>query len=125
MKNIIINKQEIAKNDYKNLVQELQSIISNGQHQAYKAVDNIKVQAYWQIGERIVREEIKNQDRADYEKYLINELTLDLKIGRRLLYEIIKFYRVYPIVHTLCAQLSWSHFCLLIQLNNKNERSFY
>jgi hypothetical protein len=39
--------------DYKSLLQELQSIIQKGQYAAYKAVDNIKVQTYWQLGERI------------------------------------------------------------------------
>ncbi|MBI5392976.1 DUF1016 family protein [Candidatus Woesearchaeota archaeon] len=28
-------------------------------------------------------------------------------------------------MHTLCAQLSWSHYCLLIKLKNKEERLFY
>lgn len=125
MKNIEINQKEVNNSDYKSLVQELQSIISQGQHQAYKTVDNIKVQAYWQIGERIVREEMKNKERAKYEEYLINNLTIDLGIGRRLLYEIINFYRVYPIVHTVCAQLSWSHLRLLIKLNNDKERNYY
>lgn len=54
MEKVKINK------DYKNLLEELKSIITKGQHQAYKAVDNIKVQTYWQLGERIVREEMKN-----------------------------------------------------------------
>jgi len=41
--------------DYQNLLDELKSIIAQGQYQAYKAVDNIKVRIYWQLGERIVR----------------------------------------------------------------------
>jgi hypothetical protein len=32
--------------DYQNLLDELKSIIAKGQFQAYKAVDNIKVQTY-------------------------------------------------------------------------------
>jgi hypothetical protein len=42
-----------------NLLDELKSIIAQGQYQAYRAVDNIKVRTYWQLGERIVRESIK------------------------------------------------------------------
>ncbi len=38
--------------DYQNLLDELKSIIAKGQYQAYKAVDNIKVQTHWQLGER-------------------------------------------------------------------------
>jgi len=43
--------------DYQSLLNELQSIIAQGKGRAYQAVDNIRVQTYWQIGERIVREE--------------------------------------------------------------------
>lgn len=119
------SQEMINPKDYQSLLQDLNSIITNGQYRAYKAVDNIKVQAYWQIGERIVREEMKNKDRAEYENYLINNLSIDLNISKRLLYEIVKFYRFYPIVHTVCAQLSWSHFDLLIQLTDSRERRFY
>jgi len=62
---------------------ELKSIVAKGQYQAYKAVDNIKVQTYWQIGERIVREELKQKDRAGYSEYLFDNLTVDLGIARR------------------------------------------
>ncbi|MBT5022661.1 DUF1016 domain-containing protein, partial [Candidatus Woesearchaeota archaeon] len=41
-------------------------MLNKGLYKAYKAVDNLKVQTYWQIGERIVREELKYEDRAGY-----------------------------------------------------------
>lgn len=119
------NKSLANPSDYQNMLQELKGIIANGQYQAYKAVDNIKVQTYWQIGERIVREEMKNKDRAEYEKYLIENLAVDLNIGKRVLYEIVKFYRAYPIMQTLSAQLSWSHYVELIEIENQPERGFY
>ena len=117
---------ENLKNEgYKNLVEELQGIINNGQHQAYKAVDNIKVQTYWQIGERIVREEMKYKNRADYGKYLISNLSVDLVIEKRILYRLVMFYNFYPIVSTVSTQLSWSHYVELIELESKKERQFY
>lgn len=111
--------------DYQSLLQELQSIITQGQYRAYKAVDNIKVQTYWQIGERIVREELKHKDRADYGKYLIDTLTLDLGIKKSLLYEIVSFFNTYKNFHTVCGKLSWSHYGLLIKISDDNERLFY
>jgi len=119
------DKKIINPKDYQNLLQDLKGIIADKRYQAYKAFDNLKVQAYWQIGERIVREEMRNKDRADYEKNLINRLAIDLNIGKRVLYEIIKFYRVYPIVQTLSAQLAWSHYVELIEMGNNKERLFY
>jgi hypothetical protein len=121
-----ISKNLVARDkDYQNLLAELKSILAQGQYQAYKAVDNIKVQTYWQLGERIVREELKHKERADYGKYLIGNLTVDLGIGRRLLYEITKFYRVYPIVHALRAQLSWTHYRSLNEIESEEARTFY
>jgi len=117
--------EKIKNNNYRNLLQELRGIIAKGQYQAYKAVDNLKVQTYWQIGERIVREELKNQDRADYGKYLINNLAIDLDIEKGMLHRIVRFYKSYPIVATLWPQLSWKHYVTLIPVINQRERKFY
>lgn len=126
-KNLVSAKESSLRDErsYKNLLQELQGIISKGQYQAYKAVDNIKVQTYWQLGERIVREELKYKGRADYGKYLINNLAADLTIKRQRLYEIVKFYRVYPIVRTVSGQLSWGHYLELIKVEDEHKRQFY
>jgi len=122
----LIPKNLIPKNqDYKNLVKELQSILAQGLYTAYKAVDNLKVQTYWQLGERIAREELKYKDRAEYGKYLIDNLVDDLGIKRQRLYEIVKFYRVYPIVRALRGQLSWRHYLSLMTIENSKERTFY
>ena len=115
----------IPEKDYQNLLQELKSILNTGLYSAYKTVDNIKVQTYWQIGERIVREELKNKDRADYGKYLVDSLAVDLNFKKPRLYEIIQFYRTYPIVRALHGQLSWYHYLELIKVKNEKVRQFY
>ena len=122
---IIPPSKAVTNNDYTELLRELKSILAKGQFKAYKAVDNIKVQTYWQLGERIVREELKHGDRADYGKYLIDNLAADLKIKKRRLYEIVRFYRVYPIVRSVTAQLSWAHYTSLIEIENEEKRAFY
>lgn len=67
IKQIIPAKKALGTDkNYQNLLDELKSIIAQGQYQAYKAVDNIKVQTYWQLGERIVWEELKHKNRAEY-----------------------------------------------------------
>ena len=119
-------KQSLSsEKNYKDLLQELKSILAKGQYAAYKAVDNIRVQTYWQLGERIVREELKYKDRAGYGKILIINLAKDLNMGERLFYEIVKFHRVYSILHTVRAELSWSHYGHLIEIENNKERAFY
>ena len=95
----LISKSNQLKADknYQNLLQEIQSIIFKNEYTAYKAVDNIKIQTYWQIGERIVREELKHKERAEYGQFLIENLEIDLNINKRELYRFIKFYNCYPI----------------------------
>ena len=41
-----------------------------------------------------------------------------LDFAKRLMFEIIQFYKVYPIVHALSAQLIWSHYSGLIIADN-------
>ena len=64
----------------------------------HQAVDNIRVQTYWQIGERIVRAELEQQDRASYGQEVIRKLAVDLSISERNLYNAVAFYRAYPIL---------------------------
>ena len=109
---------------YSSLLKDIKSILQKGLTKAYKAVDNIKVQAYWQIGERIVREEI-NQKRAGYGKEVIKKLSVDLTIHERTLYRILKFYKAYPILTTVLSELSWSHYLILIDFNDNQQRKFY
>ncbi len=73
---------------------------------------------FQEVGERIVREELQHKERAEYGKKAIEKLAKDLMISRRLIFDIVNFYRAYQIVHTLCAQLSWSHYRLLSEIKN-------
>lgn len=118
-------KENKQLQSYPELLNDLKSLLTKAKFQAYKSVDNLRVQTYWQMGERIVREELQQKDKADYGKYLIDDLGRDLGFSRRTMYEIVRFYRSYPIVHTLYAQLSWNHYKELMRLENKEEREFY
>ena len=110
---------------YAQLLKDVKAILERGLSRAYQAVDNIRVQAYWQIGERVTREELVHQDRADYGERLIERLARDLGYSRRLMYDIVRFYKTYPIVHALHAQLSWTHYRQCIAIEDKDERDFY
>lgn len=116
--------QKAKPEGYNNLLSDIKSILQKGLTKAYKAVDNIKVQTYWQVGERIAREEI-NQKRAGYGEEAINKLSIDLKIHERTLYRTLKFYKAYPILTTVLSELSWSHYLALIDLLNTQQRRFY
>lgn len=117
--------QQTGLEGYNDLLRDIQSILQKGLSKAYQAVDNLKVQTYWQVGERVVREELAHKDRADYGKYLIDKLSVDLGFRRDELFRIIQFYRTYPIVVTVSRQLSWSHYLELITIKKDEERQFY
>ncbi len=114
-----------SEQGYKALLQELKSILSKGQYAAYKAVDNIRVQTYWQLGERIVREELNNQSRANYGKHLVDNLAVDLDVKKQRLYEFVQFYRAYPIVSSVSGQLIWTHYRRLLAIEEDKKRAFY
>ncbi len=114
-----------ALENYPELLHDLKSLLTKAKYNAYKAVDNLKVQTYWQVGERIVREELQHKDKADYGEFLISRLARDLGFSKVMLHYMIRFYTVYPIVQTVSEQLAWSHMVELIYLNNSEERQFY
>jgi hypothetical protein len=125
LEKVKVSRGMIKSRDYQNLLQELRGIIEKGKYKSYKAVDNILVETRWQIGERIVREELKYQNRADYGEYLMKNLAVDLGTTKQRLSEIIRFYKCYSIVRSLSGQLSWKHYVLLITITDQKERKFY
>lgn len=116
-------KMELA--GYSALLRDIRSLIEQAKGRAYQAVDNIRVQTYWQIGERIVRAELEHQDRAFYGQEVIKKLADDLSISERNLYNAVAFYRAYPILQTVSAELSWSHYVELTKLKEVKVRRFY
>ena len=60
------------------LVDDVCNIINNGRKQAYSAVNNAMVETYWHIGRRIVEEEQHGNQRAEYGKQLIKQLSIAL-----------------------------------------------
>ena len=76
-------------------------------------------------------EEIYITIRAGYGKklleYLSDRLTAEFGEGFsvRNLRAMRQFYSVFPIRHTLCAELSWSHYRLLMRIADKEVRDFY
>jgi predicted nuclease of restriction endonuclease-like (RecB) superfamily len=86
---------------------------------------------YWHIGERIFNEEQQGKDRADYGNYLIKYLSEQLQpefgsgFSYRNLHWYRQFYRTFPIVNSLRSQLSWTHYRLLLSIDNEDKREYY
>jgi len=110
---------------------EIRLILTTARSKAYTAVNTAMVNAYWEIGKRIVEEEQQGNTRADYGKGLLKGLATELKaefgkgFDERELRRIRQFYLTFPIRDTLRPELSWSHYRLLIRVGNEKARQFY
>jgi predicted nuclease of restriction endonuclease-like (RecB) superfamily len=117
-----------------NYIIEIKTILFQARQKAYSAINSAMVEAYWNIGRRIVEEEQNGADRAEYGKQIIenvsNELTKEFGKGfsKRTIWEIRQFYNYFPnyeIMRTLFAQLSWSHFQRVLKVSNEKARMYY
>ncbi len=116
------------RDNFKNKIIE---IIEEGKRKLYKSINTTMVETYWNIGREIINEEQQGEKRAEYGKQIIKELSeaLKEKYGKgysiRNLYQMKSFYIQYPILQTLSAELSWSHYVLLIKISEETKRKFY
>ena len=105
---------------YNEILRDIRSLLEKATYQAYKAVDNLRVQTYWQIGERISRGELEHKDKPEYGGELLKRLAKDINLAWRNTYNALLFYKKYPILQTVSAKLSWSHYVELITLQDVN-----
>lgn len=114
-----------------NLIHEIKSLIAKAKEGAIRSVDHHRTVMYWHIGERIFNEEQQGKERADYGNYLIKYLSEQLQpeygsgFSVRQLERYRQFYRTFPIASTLRTQLSWSHYKLLLGVDNEDKREYY
>ncbi len=113
------------------LTKEIQQLILSARDKAVKVVDFERVRLYWSIGEKIVKEEKRGEERAEYGTQLIKNLSKELEplygsgYSYRQLYLFVQFYKTFPIVNTVRSQLNWSQYKLLIRIDNEGKREFY
>ncbi len=119
-----------AESSSEEIYTSIRSFVITAQNRVYAAVNSAMVIAYWEIGEQIYKACGEN-DRAEYGKSLIKYLSdrLMSEFGKGFdessLRKMRKFYLTYPIRDTLCPELSWSHYRILIRIEDKTSRDFY
>lgn len=109
---------------------QVRGYVVHAQQKVYKAVNSAMVEAYWQIG-KAVHEACGENDRAAYGKQVLKILSerLTAEFGRGFSISALRtmrqFYYTFPIQHTLCVELSWSHYRLLMRVQDEDARNFY
>lgn len=112
-------------------ISDIRTIILSARESAIRSVDTVRVQMYWELGERIFIEEQKGQDRAKYGAYILQNLAhkIETEFGSgfsvRQLERARQFYRTYPIASAVRSQLNWYQYRLLIQIDDKDKREYY
>ena len=113
---------------------DIKNILAQARGKARAAVNSAMVEAYWLIGRRIVEEEQEGENRAEYGKRLIEDLStaLTADFGRGFsyanLYNCRQFYLKFPeqeILYTLCRELSWSHLRLIMRVDSPQAIKYY
>jgi len=112
------------------LYQEIKAVLEGAKSRAYAAVNSAMVEAYWNVG-RLIVEKQGGEERAEYGTGIIRGLAeqLTAEYGRGYTITNLKYMRQFYIQfkkgHTLCDQLSWSHYRLIMRVENERARQFY
>lgn len=115
------------------LLADLRELIAGARAQVARSVNSSLVLLYWHVGRRI-REEVLQKKRAEYGQQILPTLSAKLTAefgpgwNERNLAYMVRFADVFAeekILHTLCAKLGWSHFRLLVGMDDKLKRDFY
>lgn len=113
------------------LFQPVKEIIIQSREKIFRMANSTLLLTYRQIGKLIMEDEQKEKERAEYGKYTLKNLSkkLTLESGKGFDYTNIfnmrKFYTVFPIVGALRQQSSWTHYRLLIKLDNAEKINYY
>jgi predicted nuclease of restriction endonuclease-like (RecB) superfamily len=114
--------------------QEVRQILLEARQNAYRAVNQAMVDAYWRIGKRIVEVEQAGQDKANYGEEVLKGLSsaLTAEFGKGFSYANLRnfrqFYRTYPEPENAIAvrsNLSWTQHRLIMRVTDAEARDYY
>jgi predicted nuclease of restriction endonuclease-like (RecB) superfamily len=119
-------KDELDRSVY----ESIKEILTSAREKAYKAVNLAMVEAYWNVGKLIVEAQ-DGSERAEYGEYLLKNLSKELtkEFGKGFTITNLRYMRQFYIVfqkhHALRDELSWTHYRLLMKIENEEIRNFY
>ena len=110
--------------------EQIKRILSEARNKVYQTANFVMVEAYWNIGKSIVEQQ-GGEEKAEYGVRLIAELSKQMStdFGKGFTVANLKnmrqFYLTFPKSYALRSELSWTHYRLLMRVENKNARQFY
>ena len=120
----------IPENIVEELYQEVSQLITKAKNTVYQTANFEMVKAYWSIGQKIIEVEQKGEGRATYGEELVKELSRRLQLqgksySKRNLWYMKQFYHQWPKVNALRSELSWTHYRMLLRVEDPQARAFY
>ena len=113
-----------------NFYDGIKNILTTARNKVYQTANSAMVEAYWNIGKSIIEEQGGNE-KSEYGTGLLKELskqmTQDFGKGFTVanLKNMRQFYLTFPNGYALRSELSWTHYRLLMRVENENAREFY
>lgn len=113
------------------LLGSLRQLIQEARQKILRTADAVQVQTCWEIGRHIVEFEQGGAGRAEYGKRLLPTLaeTLTTEFGKGFdasnLRYMRLFYQAFPIRDALRHELSWTHYRILLRVENDQARQWY
>ncbi len=116
------------------LYTEIRTILSEARQSVHRAVNSAMVAAYWEIGKRIVEHEQGGKHKANYGAGLLKELSkkLTADFGKGFTSTNLKYFRQFYLAfpptekgHALRAELGWTHYRLLLKVEDPAARDWY
>ncbi|MEA1868899.1 MAG: DUF1016 N-terminal domain-containing protein [Euryarchaeota archaeon] len=110
------------------LYDQIRRVLLEAQSSVSRAVNMVMVHAYFEIGHLIVEDEQHGRARAEYGeetlKILSERLTVEFGRGfsRQNLQNMKQFYQSFQNCQTLSGKLSWSHYTLLMRLDDEHDK---
>ena len=110
--------------------EQIKRILSEARNKVYQTANFAMVEAYWNIGKSIVEQQ-GGEEKAEYGVRLIAELSKQMStdFGKGFTVSNLKnmrqFYLTFPKSYALRSELSWTHYRLLMRVENENAREFY
>jgi len=127
---ITTTSENVAVLPNKELFEEVRSVLNSARGKAYAAVNFAMVEAYWNIG-RLIIEKQGGAERFTYGDCLIAGLTKQLTeeygkgFDKSNLSRMRQLYIAFPKVDALRQQLTWTHYRLILNVDNLQARQFY
>lgn len=126
-----MTKNKSLSKEINTLYETINKIIEDARNTVYQTANFAMVKAYWNIGKVIVEEEQNGKERAEYGKQVLKQLSQKLTAKHKKgfdesnLRHMRNFYLTYQKYDALRPELSWTHYRLLLKVENDQARQFY